>query len=182
MGTLSLAAPLVLFREEQAASWHRVSPSPFLSLSHHTTQLHYTNNYTYSHPNLNFLQYTIQILIPHNVVCPSGAWIENRMRGFITSHPSTRTSVGHKLRRSSYTASSSRYLDSLSLYLGIQRTIMVFVSAAISMPSLSHVTEFAHVCANLAAVTQLFSRAREEQIQLVSSTKFTYLVREQERI
>ena len=24
-----------------------------------------TNSYTYSHPNLNFLQYTIQILIPH---------------------------------------------------------------------------------------------------------------------
>ena len=33
----------------------------------HTTQLHYTNSYTYSHPNLNFLQYTIQIpvLVPH---------------------------------------------------------------------------------------------------------------------
>ena len=30
-----------------------------------TTQLHYTNTYTYSHPNLNFLQYTIQILVPH---------------------------------------------------------------------------------------------------------------------
>ena len=25
----------------------------------------YTNGYTYSHPNLNFLQYTIQILVPH---------------------------------------------------------------------------------------------------------------------
>ena len=27
--------------------------------------LHYTNSHTYSHPNLNFLQYTIQILVPH---------------------------------------------------------------------------------------------------------------------
>ena len=47
-------------------SQHWVSPSPFLSSSSsHTTQLHYTNSYTYSHPNLNFLQYTIQILVPH---------------------------------------------------------------------------------------------------------------------
>ena len=53
------------FREEQAMSWQRVSPSPFLSTSSHTTHLHYTNSYTYSHPNLNFLQYTIQILVPH---------------------------------------------------------------------------------------------------------------------
>ena len=45
-------------------SRHQVSPSPFLSSSR-TTQLHYTNSYTYSHPNLNFLQYTIQILVPH---------------------------------------------------------------------------------------------------------------------
>ena len=36
------------FREEQAMSWHRVSPSPFLSSSSssssHTTRLHYTNS------------------------------------------------------------------------------------------------------------------------------------------
>ena len=53
------------FREEQAMSQHRVSPSPFLSSSSHTTQLRYTNSYTYNHHNLNFLQYTIQILVPH---------------------------------------------------------------------------------------------------------------------
>ena len=46
-------------------SRHRILPSPFLSSSSHTTQFHYTNSYTYSHPNLNFLQYTIQIFIPH---------------------------------------------------------------------------------------------------------------------
>ena len=62
------------FREEQAMSRHWVSPSPFLSSSSHTAQLHYTNSYIYSHPNLNFLQYTIQILITHamwsaQVVC-----------------------------------------------------------------------------------------------------------------
>ena len=56
--------PLGAFREEQAMSRHRVSPSPFLSSPSHTTQLHYTNSYTCSHPNLNFLQYT-QILVPH---------------------------------------------------------------------------------------------------------------------
>ena len=53
--------PLGAFREEQAMSRHRVSHSPFLSSSSDTPQLHYT----YSHPNLNFLMYTIQILVPH---------------------------------------------------------------------------------------------------------------------
>ena len=66
--------PLGAFREEQAVSRHRVPPSSFLSSSSHTTQLHYTNSYTYSHPNLNFLQYTYTDTRPtRNVVCPSGA-------------------------------------------------------------------------------------------------------------
>ena len=43
--------PLGAFREEQAMTRHRVSPSPFLSSSSHNI-----NSYTYSHPNLNFLQ------------------------------------------------------------------------------------------------------------------------------
>ena len=61
-------------------SWHRVSPSPFLSSSSSslTTQLHYTNSYTYSHPNLNFLQHCTDTLPTCNVVCPRGAWFENR--------------------------------------------------------------------------------------------------------
>ena len=65
MGKVKPGGPLGAFREEQAMSQHWVSPSPFLSSSSHTRQLHYTNSYTYSHPNLNFLQYTIQILVPH---------------------------------------------------------------------------------------------------------------------
>ena len=62
--------PLGAFREEQAMSRHWVSPSPFLSSSSsssssYTTQL----RNTYSHPNLNFLQYTIQILVAHVMWC-----------------------------------------------------------------------------------------------------------------
>ena len=64
-GDVKPGGRLGAFREEQAMSRHRVSPSPFLSSSSHRTQLLYTNIYTYSHPNLNFLQYTVQILIPH---------------------------------------------------------------------------------------------------------------------
>ena len=64
-GDVKLGGPLGPFQEEQAMSRHWVSPSPFLSSSSHTTQLHYTNSYTYSNPNLYFLQYTIQILVPH---------------------------------------------------------------------------------------------------------------------
>ena len=64
-GDVKPGGPLGAFREEQAMRWHRISPSSFLSSSSssssHTTQLHYTK----SHPNLNFLQYTVQILIPH---------------------------------------------------------------------------------------------------------------------
>ena len=63
-GDVKLGGPLGAFRDDQAMSRHRVSPYPFLSSSH-TTQLHYTNTYTYSHPNPNFLQYTIQIFVPH---------------------------------------------------------------------------------------------------------------------
>ena len=66
------------FREEQAMSRHRVSPSPFLSSSSHTTQILYINSYTYSHHNLNFLQHYTESLSTRNVVCPSGAWYENR--------------------------------------------------------------------------------------------------------
>ena len=59
-GDVKPGGPLGAFREEQAMSRHQISLSPFLESSSHTTQLHYT----YSHPNLNFLQYTIQILVP----------------------------------------------------------------------------------------------------------------------
>ena len=76
-GDVKPGGPLGAFREEQAMSRHRVSPSAFLSSSSHTTQLHYINNYTYSHPNLNFLNYT-DTHPTRNVVCPSGAWFENR--------------------------------------------------------------------------------------------------------
>ena len=67
-GDIKPGGPLGAFREEQAMSQHGVSPSPFLSSSSHTPQHNYTTQtvtHTVSHPNLNFLQYTIQILIPH---------------------------------------------------------------------------------------------------------------------
>ena len=53
-GDVKPGGPLGAFRVEQAMSQHRVSPSPFLTSSSHRTQLHYTNSYTYSHPNLTF--------------------------------------------------------------------------------------------------------------------------------
>ena len=78
-GDVKPDGPLGAFREEQAMSRHRVSSFPFLSSSSsHTTQLHYTNSYTYSHPNLNFLQHCTDTLPTRNVVCPSGAWLKNR--------------------------------------------------------------------------------------------------------
>ena len=78
-GDIKPGGPLGAFQEEQAMSRHRVSPSLFLSSSSSlTTQSHYTNSYPYSHSNLNFLQHYTDTLPIHNVVCPSGAWFENR--------------------------------------------------------------------------------------------------------
>ena len=77
-GDIKPGGPTGAFWEEQAMSRHRVSPSPFLSSLSHTTQLHYTNSYTYSHPNLNFLQHCTDTLPTHNVVCSSDAWFKNR--------------------------------------------------------------------------------------------------------
>ena len=74
-GDVKPGGPPGSFREEQAMSRQRVSPSPFLSSSSHTTQLHYTNSYPYSHHNLN--HYT-DSRPARNVVCQTGAWIENR--------------------------------------------------------------------------------------------------------
>ena len=76
-GDVKPGGPLGAFREEQAMSQHRVSPSLFLSSSH-TIQLHYANSYTYSHPNLNFLQHYTDTLPTRNVVYLSGARFENR--------------------------------------------------------------------------------------------------------
>ena len=62
-GDVKAGGPIGASREEQAMSRHRVSPPLFPSSSSRTANS--TNSYTYSHPNLNFLQYTIQILVPH---------------------------------------------------------------------------------------------------------------------
>ena len=67
-GDIKPSGPLGAFREEQAMSRHQVSPSPILSSSSsssHTAQLHYTNTYTYSHPNLTFSNTLQQILVLH---------------------------------------------------------------------------------------------------------------------
>ena len=55
-GDVKPGGPLGAFRE--AGTGFHLLPS---FLHHLTTQLHYT----YSHPNLNFLQYTIQRIVPH---------------------------------------------------------------------------------------------------------------------
>ena len=66
-GDVKSGGPLGAFREEQAMSRHRGLLSPFFHHHHrHSTQHNYiTQTVTHSHPNLNFLQYTMQILVPH---------------------------------------------------------------------------------------------------------------------
>ena len=76
MGTLSLAAPLVLSEKSRLSAGTGFHLLP--SLHQHPTQLHYTKSYSYSHPNLNFLQHCTDTLPTRNVVCPSDVWFENR--------------------------------------------------------------------------------------------------------
>ena len=63
-GDVKPGHPLGAFREEQAMSRLRVSP-PSLSSSSHTLQHNYTTQTLTHTVTLKFLQYTIQILIPH---------------------------------------------------------------------------------------------------------------------
>ena len=59
-GDIKPGGPLGAFQEEQAMSRHRVSPSPFLSSSSHTTQT-VTHTVTLTSTSYN----TVQILFPH---------------------------------------------------------------------------------------------------------------------
>ena len=63
-GDVKPRGPFGAFREEQAMSRHRVSPSHFLSSPNHTTQLQDTHTHIQS-PQPDFLQYTIQILVTY---------------------------------------------------------------------------------------------------------------------
>ena len=66
-GDVNPGGPLDAFLEEQAMSWHRVSPTPFLSSSFHTPQHNY-NTQTATHTvTLTSTYYStlIQILFPH---------------------------------------------------------------------------------------------------------------------
>ena len=56
-GDVKPGGPLGAFREEQAMSQHRVSPSPFLSSSSHTPQHNYTTH-TVTQPQLSPVHYT----------------------------------------------------------------------------------------------------------------------------
>ena len=59
-GNVKPGGPLGAFREEKAMSRHRVSPSPFLSSSSHTTQT-VTHTVTLISTSYN----SVQILFPH---------------------------------------------------------------------------------------------------------------------
>ena len=66
MGDVKLGGPLGAFGEEQVMNRHRVSPSPsFHHIFLNNTITLYKQLHIQCHPNLNFLQYTIQILVPH---------------------------------------------------------------------------------------------------------------------
>ena len=69
-GDVKPGGPLCAFREEQAMSRHRVSPSPFI-IPHNTV----THTVTLSSTSYSILYRYRPI---RNVVCPSGAWFENR--------------------------------------------------------------------------------------------------------
>ena len=78
MGTLSLVAPLVFF--EKSRLWAGTGFHLLPSFHHHSTQHNYTTQTLTHTVTLTWLppiRYT-DTHPSHNVVCPSGAWIENR--------------------------------------------------------------------------------------------------------
>ena len=79
MGTLSLAAPLVLF--EKSRLWAGTEFHLLPSFHHHPAQHNYTTQTVTHTVTLTSTSYnTVQLDTLHtrNVVCPSGAWFENR--------------------------------------------------------------------------------------------------------
>ena len=89
-GDVKPGGPLGAFREEQAMSRHRhrVSPSPYLSSSSHTTQLHYTNSYTSTSSST-----LLQILVPHVM------WSSQAVRELKIDHTQRHLSVLRGTRR-----------------------------------------------------------------------------------
>ena len=73
--------PLVLIDRSRlcAGAGFHLLPSLLNHSTYNTLRLLYKNNYIYSPPNLTSFSTQTQIHIPpRNVVCPSGAWFENR--------------------------------------------------------------------------------------------------------
>ena len=71
-GDAKPGGPLGAFREEQAKSRHRVSPSPFIINPHNTITLHKQLHLQSREPQLSPVHYT-DTRPTRNVVCPSGA-------------------------------------------------------------------------------------------------------------
>ena len=76
MGTLTLAAPLVLF--EKSRLWAGTGFHLLPSFHHHPTQHNYTTQTVTLTVTLTSTSYSTLYSPTHNVVCPSSAWIENR--------------------------------------------------------------------------------------------------------
>ena len=80
MGTLSLAAPLVLFEKSRLWAGTRFHFSlPFIIIPHNTITLHKQLHIQSSLPQLSPVHYT-DTRPTRNVICPSSAWSENRPR------------------------------------------------------------------------------------------------------
>ena len=80
-GDVKPGGPLCAFHEEQAMTRHQVSPSPFHSSSSRTPQHNYTTQRaTHTVTLTSTFSSTLYRYSSHtrNVVCPNGAWFENR--------------------------------------------------------------------------------------------------------
>ena len=76
-GDVKPGSPLGAFREELGMNQHRVSPYPFLSSSSPTQYNYTTHTVTLTSTSYSTL-FRYCIHSTRNVVCPSGAWFENR--------------------------------------------------------------------------------------------------------
>ena len=81
MGTLSLAIPLVLFEKNRLWAGTGFHLLPSFHHHHHPTQHNYTTQtvtHTVTRTSTSYSTHYTDTRPTRNVVCPSGAWFENR--------------------------------------------------------------------------------------------------------
>ena len=132
MGTLSLAVPLVLFEKSRlraGTGFHLLT-----SFRHHLKKRNYTTQtVTHTVTLTSTFSRTLYRYSSHNVVCPSGAWFENRPH----STPSYPPCVEPEARNSAVGWHWNTHLFDLYLWKFALFSVVFFLNLWISFKVIS---------------------------------------------